>query len=138
MRCNKCSEHKMNKRLSKEIVTLTKKLYKIPCGKNKHISFLVHRNDILSIGWNDYLAVDPFCRLMGYKYSQKHSEVSALLRFRGNRSIIKECNIVNTRINIFKDLGMAKPCILCQKFMNRIGIRKVWYTDQNGEFQRFI
>ena len=34
-------------------------------------------------------------------------------------------------------IAMAKPCKFCQKMIEEKGIRKVRYTDPNGEWQSF-
>ena len=34
-------------------------------------------------------------------------------------------------------LTMSKPCERCQQMINSAGLKKVFYTNWNGEFERF-
>lgn len=33
------------------------------------------------------------------------------------------------------EVAMAKPCVICQKFLNDVGIRRVYYTNQQGKVE---
>lgn len=130
-------EIKMSPSLERRVRRITFDLMNLPNSKNKHFTFFVRHNTILSIGWNDYDQTHPMCFKHGYRYNAMHSEVSALIKFRGEREKLKRCTVINTRINRHGIFGMSKPCPICQKILSSIGIRKVWYTDYSGKFQKF-
>jgi deoxycytidylate deaminase len=125
----------MNNDLREKILDLTKKYIDLPNGKNKHFSFIIRRNKILSIGWNDYFRTHPICKKLGYRFDAIHSETSSVLRYRGDTEDLRFCELVNTRINSMGKIGMACPCDICKKFIISTGIRRVHYTDINGLWQ---
>lgn len=36
------------------------------------------------------------------------------------------------------DAAMAKPCVRCQRLLVDLGIRKVWYTNGEGTWERLV
>jgi|TARA_Y100000034_G_scaffold100459_1_gene123791 deoxycytidylate deaminase len=49
----------------------------------------------------------------------------------------KEGDIDTIHVIRFKKNGnvtMAKPCLYCQKFLRQYGVKKVYYTNWNGEW----
>jgi deoxycytidylate deaminase len=124
----------INNRLAIKLMDITKKLVNVPVGKNKHFTFFVIRNNILSIGWNDYTYEHPLCRRYNYGLKKMHSELSALIRFRHGIDMIQKCTAVNTRINSAGEIRISKPCPVCQNMLYEIGIKRVFYTDYNGDY----
>jgi deoxycytidylate deaminase len=126
----------MNEKLAKKIISITRKLKEVPNGRNRHFSFIVHRNRILSVGWNDYWNSHPACQKLGYRFSAIHSEFSAINRYRGEKKKLKKCVLINTRVNRFGEIGMSKPCEHCLELLSQINFRKVWYTNPDGIFEK--
>lgn len=124
----------MNNKLKQKIISITKELANVPIGKNRHFSFFVRRNTIISIGWNDYFGTHPYCKRYGYDKKRIHSELAALIKFRGNYSDLRKCTIINSRVNRFLDIGMSKPCEVCSRLIKEIGFKKVYYSNIDGEF----
>jgi hypothetical protein len=125
----------MNDKIAKKVISITKKLKDVPNGRNKHFSFIIHRNRILSVGWNNYWCSHPECKRIGYRFNAIHSEFSAINRYKGDRKKLKRCILVNTRVNSIGEIGMAKPCVYCQEFISDMRFRKVWYTNSTGIFE---
>ncbi|MFA5758759.1 MAG: hypothetical protein WC942_05290 [Clostridia bacterium] len=128
----------MNAKIQSKIVEISKALVSIPHGKNKHFSFIVKRNNILSIGWNDYTKTHPMAKENGCLFGSIHSELSAVVRFSGKISDLQKCTLINTRVNTHHKFGMSKPCHSCQQLIMRIGFKEVWYTDWNGIFRKMV
>ncbi len=116
----------ISNKLSRKILKITKELSHIPNANNKHFTFFVKRNTILSIGWCDYYIRPKECDK--YKYGEKmlHSELAALIKFRGDYSDLQRCSLINTRINRHNIIGMSKPCECCNRMIKEIGFKKVF------------
>jgi hypothetical protein len=127
----------MTEKLQKKILALSRELKNVPNGRNKHFSFILHRNRILSIGWNDYWTSHPESKRLGCRFDAIHSELSAVLRYRGPASKLKRCILINTRVNSLDEIGMSRPCPSCEGLIHEIPFRQVWFTDINGIFQRY-
>ncbi len=127
----------MNKRLQDKIISISNELKHVPNGSNKHFTFIIHRNRILSIGWNDYNLSHPKLVKNGYGLCGMHSELSAIIRYRGNQELLRYCTIVNTRINSFGELGMSKPCPICTRLIQTWGFRKVFFTNREGNWEQY-
>lgn len=60
-----------------------------------------------------------------------HAEQSALLNLDWNK--LKGCSILVYRTNRSGKIGMAKPCPMCSKLIKYVGIKNIYYTNENGE-----
>jgi deoxycytidylate deaminase len=127
----------MTEKLKNKLLAITRELKSVPNGRNKHFSFILHRNRILSVGWNDYWTSHPESKRLGCRFDAIHSELSAVLRYRGPANKLRKCILVNTRVNVFDEIGMSRPCEFCQKLINEVSFRQVWFTDLTGNFQRY-
>lgn len=47
----------------------------------------------------------------------------------------KDIHVIRFRRN--GSIGMSKPCEFCQKMIESVGIRRVYYTDDNGIWQKY-
>ena len=108
---------------------------------SRHVSFLLYRNKIASIGINNPLKTHP--RNLNYKFRGRndedishfvgiHSELSAVIRL-GEEDLSKY-TLINVRINRENEVSLSKPCGGCQDMIKQLGIKKVLYTDEKGEF----
>lgn len=80
----------------------------------KHVAFVVKGGAIKSVGFN---------------YT-RHAEIAALLGlYPSERSGVK---VVSLRIRKDGSLAMAKPCKACEAWMRHFGVKKVTYSDSNG------
>ena len=116
------------------LIDLARSLYDKPVGQNKHFTFILRRNKILSIGFNNYRKSHPLIK----KYSSKedviylHSEFDAINRFPHKPAELSRCTLVNVRLNRFGKVGQAKPCDLCSKLLYNMGINKIYWTNKKG------
>lgn len=60
-----------------------------------------------------------------------HAEQSALLNL--DWSKLKGTSILVYRANKEGKLGMAKPCPMCRKLIEYVGIKNIYYTNEAGE-----
>lgn len=93
-------------------------------------SVVVYGNEIISMGHNKH------CDTMSNLWSF-HAEVAALMQLkRLPRSQLKECEMYVVRIGPPSSkcaVRMSKPCKHCAKFIEDMGIRRVFYTTNETE-----
>ncbi len=123
----------MSPTTQQKILNLSKELKCLPDGHNKHLSFLLDKSQIVAIGWNQGWTTHPKAKKLGYRFETIHSELAAILRYRGNRDRLRRLTLVNVRVNRFDIIGMSKPCDCCMDLIQMSGIRKVWYTNFEGK-----
>lgn len=99
---------------------------------------VVKGHRIISSSCNSATKCHPLqARLDSEKYGVEcpgrvHAEISALLPL-----IRDKVDLSNASIYIFRQhkngtLAMAKPCSSCQKVIKQLGIKKVFYSIENG------
>lgn len=60
-----------------------------------------------------------------------HAEQAALLNLEW--STLKGTSILVCRVSKFGKLGMCRPCPMCYKLLKYIGIRNIYYSNEEGE-----
>lgn len=103
----------------------------------RHFSFILDGNKIISIGQNNKDKTHPLAFKSGYKYSCIHSELDSLVKAKVSSKKLKECIIVNVRLNRFNTVNLSRPCINCQKLIKNYKIKKCFYTNENGLFEEY-
>lgn len=105
-------------------------LYDLPQGKSRHFSFIIERNNILSVGWNSY-KTHPMAERMGFPYHTTHSELHAILNFNLPISLLYKYNFINLRLTQ-EGPAISKPCKFCQKMLGHFGVESVEYSTEKG------
>jgi len=90
----------------------------------KHVSIIIRKNEVVSIGTNN-IRTHPMAKKLGYRFEEVHSELDALLRYKGPKDNLK---LLNFRFNRFKDMRMAKPCCKCLPWCVAL-FDEIWYTN---------
>ena len=93
----------------------------------KHVSIIVRKNEIVSMGTNNF-RTHPLAKKYGYFFDEVHSELDALLRYRGPKDNLK---IINFRFNRFGDMRMSKPCCKCLPWCVAL-FDDIWYSTNDG------
>ena len=99
---------------------------KIPRPK-KHVSIIVRKNEIVAVGTNHF-RTHPLAKKYGYRFDEVHSELDALLRYKGEKDNLK---LINYRFNRFGDMRMSKPCRYCLPWCD-IVFDDIWYSTNDG------
>lgn len=123
----KLIQHCLN--IAKSYITNNKKL-----EPNKHFSFIIQCNSIISIGTNRRGTVPKKFRYNSF--SNIHSEVDAYGRAKAFLDNTRSWYIINIRLNNFKQTMLAAPCKCCEPFLQILGCSKVVYSDFTGEFNK--
>lgn len=124
----------MKTRIFEKCIKIAYKLIELPDAHNKHFSFIVIRNKILSVGWNLSFTTHPIANKYGYRFSSIHSELKSLREFPYPPSVLSKCVLINIRIMSDGTIGMSRPCVKCQKLLRDFGISKIYYTNRDGKF----
>ena len=105
-------------------------------GRTYHLAAILRRNGrVVKIGENTHKTHPRFKRQYpdGSWSSHMHAEMN-VLRFSKPGDEIEVMRF--TRCT--HDLTMAKPCHLCVKAMREAGIKKVRYTDWDGQWVEMV
>ena len=124
----------MNKREKyKEICkTLAKKSTFYPY---RHGAILVRGPKILSTGINQGSFNSLAARFhLVPQHASLHAEIACILGI--DRSILEKADLYVLRLNRSNQIGLSKPCDVCQKALRHVGIRRIFYTDANGNWQK--
>lgn len=105
--------------------------------KHRHVSFILYKSNIISIGYSQSHKTDPLANKYGYRFNSIHSELQAIKRFPFPPSKLTRCTIVNVRVMANGNFGMSKPCINCQKLLKDFGLRTVYYTNRQGNLTKW-
>ena len=121
-----------------KLIDISFSLINIPNSEKKHFSFIVNRNKILSIGWNDSKVTHPIAKRYGYWEGVRHSELDAILKFLPHYKNLKDCSLINVRVNSKGFIKQSKPCSICSKLIVNYGIGNVYHTNELGNFEQYM
>ncbi len=88
----------------------------------KHSAAIIHNDKILSSGHNFRI-----------KDSSIHAEINAFIKFNKHKCI-RGLDIIVIRIGNNK-LQYSRPCNHCIDFLNKKGVRKIYYSNDKGEIE---
>jgi tRNA(Arg) A34 adenosine deaminase TadA len=121
-------------KLNEKIRKLAESSYDLPSCRNRHFSFIVERNKIVSFGWNSSLKTHPLAAKFGHKFSSIHSELHAIKNFPYSPKELVHYDFINIRINRNHTYCLSKPCIHCMQLLIAFNIPKVIYSINNTQF----
>ncbi len=109
-----------------------------------HVSFLMRRNKILSIGVNKRCTHTINLRnrkvnKSGIDFSDKKfqcSEFTTLQKSRSQNINYSKCRMVNIRIDRNNKLGISAPCQGCLSLLAFHSIKDVYYSTNQGTFEK--
>ena len=103
-------------------------------NKAKIISFLTKGKTIVSWGFNDEFKTDP--KASAYVDFKIHAEFMAVMRMRHYIESYAGMSIYNVRISRHNQVLNSKPCHRCLGELLLRDIRKIYYTNEFGLFQK--
>lgn len=112
--------------------------------KSRHFSFILYKNKIVSIGFNNTKKTHPFNIKNRYRSKENtdissfvgtHSELAAVIKY-GWEDLDGHI-MINTRINREGNITNSKPCFGCQNLIQQLNIKALYYTDIDGNFVKF-
>lgn len=126
----------MNNKLKKRIIQTSYNLINLPNSNQKHFSYIVDGNKILSVGVNNSWKTHTLAKKYQHRFSCIHSEISAIIRYQYQEEYLSRCKIINVRINKAGEICLAKPCKKCMPVLESIGFKEVWFTNNYKEFEK--
>lgn len=127
----------MSPKLQRKLLRVAFDLRNLCDNDNKHISFILDKNKIISFGYNHNFKSNKFSQRLPYYFGSRHSELHAYSRLR-DKSLMPYLTLVNIRMSKTGKLNIAKPCPICMGFFCQEGMRprKLYFTDVDGQFKR--
>ena len=95
--------------------------------QKKHVSLVVRKGIVESVGTNQF-KTHPLAKKYGYRYDEVHSELDALLKYKGSKDGL---TLVNFRFNSDGEMRMSKPCCLCLPWCTAV-FNDIFYTTNDG------
>lgn len=110
------------------------------CTRNKfyHFAFGYRKNNLLAIGQNNPEKTHTKALFLSQrfntanKYPYLHAETDLISRLWGKYYIDENLKMVIIRLNKRGELRYSKPCGNCSKIIRSLGIKKVWWSIDNG------
>ena len=96
----------------------------------RHASLIVRKGRLLAVGTNAFKG-HPVAHKLGYRYSEMHSELNALLRCDSRDRL----TLINVRYNRQGQLRMARPCPLCLPWCQAM-FDEIYYSCPDGKVRR--
>ena len=97
--------------------------------QKKHISLIIYKRKIISVGQNIFKTHPDSVRL-GYKYAEMHSELDAYRKVPKSLRD-KKLILLNFRFNRFGNFRNSKPCNVCSKWCENV-FHNIYYTTDEG------
>lgn len=94
----------------------------------QHACVLFNKNTILSEGYNDYI----FKRGVNTNNYTIHAEMKAIKPEKLRKFKSKKFNMLVIRIDKYGNLRNSKPCVDCVKVIKTLPIKKIYYSDDDG------
>jgi deoxycytidylate deaminase len=100
----------------------------------RHFAFILNKNKIVSIGKNSKKS-HPINQKYGYfDGSGLHAEACAIIK--SGRIDHSRHTLVTFRIDRNDKIAMGKPCKHCQKLLKDVDFKEIFYSNEQGEFER--
>jgi deoxycytidylate deaminase len=125
-------------RLEKKIIEESYLWVPYCSGPCRHVSFIVKRNKIISVGINSYKRTHPLANKFAHLWNKVHSELASIVNFPRKNIDIATCDMYNVRVRTNGEVALSAPCKQCVKLIHAFNIRRVYYTNAVGSFERFI
>ena len=121
----------MNQKLLNNLVKTSRSLINLSDSKH-HFSFIIDKNQIISIGKANSWKSHPLAQRFGHRHHCIHSELAAILSFNPPFRTIPDYTFINIRL--LKDLSLAnsKPCGPCTNLLKSFGVSEVIYSTSSG------
>lgn len=103
--------------------------------KSNHITFLLRRNTILSIGKNYEDKSHPLASRWGFIDGAIHSELDAIIKATRIDVKLNRCTLWNIRVDRYSKVRIAKPCQRCKQLLFSFNINRVNWTNEQGEWE---
>jgi len=104
-------------------------------GRACHGAVLVRGGNIINAGHNKwgYSSFGKRFRHRDRGVSTLHAELATVLNL--DRSTTQGADIYVVRVNNQGKFKMSKPCLMCETALKHVGVRRVYYTTDDGNLE---
>lgn len=129
----------LNQRKYQSLVNHALNSLDIPIRKpnSLHFTFILRRNTILSVGYNNIRKTSPVAKKYGYEYGFIHSEFDAIRRFPLSPEHLSDCYLINIRANKSGQIRNSEPCRICSTFILPFNFKGIYYSVSNNEYEKW-
>lgn len=124
----------MNHKIYTKLTRIAFDMIDVPNAVQKHFSFLLRKNRIAAIGWNNAWKTHPLSKRFGTRFAGIHSELAVIKNARYDIETISRLTLVNIRVNSHGLVLNSRPCISCQKLLTQFDIRNIYWSISDKEF----
>jgi hypothetical protein len=125
-------------------LTLLPKAKRCRSTKNKffHFAFGFKKNKLLAIGQNNPEKTHTQALMLSKRFNLDsehhylHAETDLISRLWGRQYIDNSLKMVIIRLNKHGKLRCSKPCERCEQIINALGITKVWWSIDDGIYNK--
>lgn len=108
---------------------------RLQSGKSFHVTFVYKKNKMICIANNNYKKNHPYHKFGKYNSTKNgknyqagiHSECAALIKL--GEEDCSDFTFVNLRVDNNGDIAISKPCPNCQRLLDQVGYKNLWYYD---------
>jgi deoxycytidylate deaminase len=101
----------------------------------KHFSFIFRKTRLVAFGINAPYKTHPVALRFGHRFASIHSELAAILSFPYPNKELRDCRLINVRVDKYGKIKMSKPCKNCEPMLSWAGLKEIWYSTNNGGFR---
>lgn len=127
----------MNKHLAKRTIDLAKAMCPLNFERRtSHVAFLVKKSKIVHIGVN-LAKSHPITmehEYQEYQHTGVHAELNVCIK--SGKENLRKYKLVVIRINRHNKMTNSKPCLGCQGIINQFDVGEVWYSTDEGSFEK--
>lgn len=105
---------------------LARKIARLSTHKFKHGALILRGNRVVSLNHNKATQTHPKANS---KFNTLHAEAAAIL---SSKADLKGTDLYVVRVVNNGDTAESKPCRYCQQLIKESGIKRVYYSSDNG------
>lgn len=103
--------------------------------RHKHFSFVCVRGCVLSVGFAQSAKTHSKAGRW-FPFNSIHSEFDAMRRL--NYRLPYGAYLVNVRLGANDNLMLSKPCPCCTRMLLDLGVTRVFYSTNKGDFREWL
>ena len=104
-------------------------------GKTSHGAVLVKGGNIINAAHNKwaYSSFGKRFRERGKGISTLHAELAVVINL--DRSVTQGTDVYVVRVDKAGEFRMSKPCSMCETALKHVGIKRIYYTTDDGDLE---
>jgi len=99
-----------------------------------HTTFILNKTKLLAVGVNNGKTHPAILKYDYWDQAGLHSELSAVIKL--GKEDCSGLTFVNVRLKKDGMVGNSLPCRGCMSMLNQTGFKKIYFTDEKGDFQK--